>query len=76
MCATKACVKQDFPLHVSLWFPLKFKVFFCSILVEWCLIILKRENEVENQNINSDKHLNKESEIQLSYKAEMDAMEN
>ena len=49
---------------------------FCSILIEWCLIILQRENEVKNHNINPDKHLNKESEIQISQKAEMDTLEN
>lgn len=49
---------------------------FCSILIEWCLIILQRENEVEKHNINPDEHLNKESEVQISQKAEMDALEN
>lgn len=49
---------------------------FCSILIEWCLIILQRENEVEKHNINPDEHLNKESEVQISQKAEMDTLEN
>lgn len=50
--------------------------FFCSILIWQCLIILQRENEVENHHINRDQHLNKESEIQISQKAETDTLEN
>ncbi|XP_075353270.1 serine/threonine-protein kinase MARK1-like [Mycteria americana] len=34
------------------------------------------ENEIEKQNINPDKRLNRESEIQISQKAEMDTLEN
>lgn len=49
---------------------------FCSILIEWYLIILQRENEVEKHNINPDEHLNKESEVQISQKAEMNTLEN
>ncbi|KAM6407388.1 hormonally up-regulated neu tumor-associated kinase homolog A-like [Pluvialis apricaria] len=37
---------------------------------------IQRENEVEKPNINPDEHLNKESEIQISKKAEMDTLEN
>lgn len=49
---------------------------FCSILIEWCLKILQRENDIEKHSINPDKHLNKESEILISQKAEMDTLEN
>lgn len=48
----------------------------CSILIECCPIILQRENEVKNHSVNPDKHLNEESEIQISQKAEMDTLEN
>lgn len=48
----------------------------CSILIECCPIILQKENEVKNHNVNPDKHLNEESEIQISQKAEMDILEN
>ncbi|GAB0186217.1 hormonally up-regulated neu tumor-associated kinase A-like [Grus japonensis] len=57
-------------------------------MASYCLLLKKllryqkdrkraqRENEVEKHNINPDKHLNKESEIQISQKAEMDALDN
>ncbi|KAM9240266.1 serine/threonine-protein kinase MARK1-like [Leptosomus discolor] len=57
-------------------------------MASYCLLLKKllryqkdrkraqRENEVEKHNINPDKHLNKESEIQISQKAEMDTLEN
>jgi len=46
------------------------------MLIERCLIILQRGNEIENHNINPDKHLNMESEIQISQKTVMDTLEN
>uniref|UniRef100_A0A8C8BQZ7 non-specific serine/threonine protein kinase n=1 Tax=Otus sunia TaxID=257818 RepID=A0A8C8BQZ7_9STRI len=57
-------------------------------MASYCLLLKKllryqkdrkraqRENEVEKHNINSDKHLNKEPEIQISQKAEMDTLED
>ncbi|XP_027554111.1 hormonally up-regulated neu tumor-associated kinase homolog A-like [Neopelma chrysocephalum] len=36
----------------------------------------QRENEIEEHSINPDKQLNKESEIKIFQKAEMDALEN
>ncbi|KAM6085206.1 uncharacterized protein LJ206_006976 [Theristicus caerulescens] len=57
-------------------------------MASYCLLLKKllryqkdrkraqRENEVEKHNINPDKHLNKESEIQIFQKAEMDTLEN
>ncbi|KAM6273234.1 serine/threonine-protein kinase MARK1-like [Spheniscus humboldti] len=37
---------------------------------------LQKENEVEKHDMNPDKHLSKESEIQISQKAEMDTLES
>ncbi|XP_052639705.1 hormonally up-regulated neu tumor-associated kinase homolog A-like [Harpia harpyja] len=57
-------------------------------MASYCLLLKKllryqkdckraqRENEVKNHNVNPDKHLNEESEIQISQKAEMDTLEN
>ncbi|KAM6138216.1 hormonally up-regulated neu tumor-associated kinase homolog A-like [Phoenicopterus ruber ruber] len=57
-------------------------------MASYCLLLKKllryqkdrkraqRENEVKTHNINPDKHLNKESEIQISQKAERDTLEN
>lgn len=48
---------------------------FCPILIEWYLKILQRENVIEKHSINPDKHLNKESKILISQKAEMDTLD-
>ncbi|XP_074435474.1 hormonally up-regulated neu tumor-associated kinase-like [Larus michahellis] len=57
-------------------------------MASYCLLLKKllryqkdhkraqRENEVEKHNINPDEYLNKQSEIQISQKAEMDTPEN
>ncbi|KAM9267663.1 uncharacterized protein FYN16_005677 [Cariama cristata] len=57
-------------------------------MASYCLLLKKllryqkdhkraqRENEVEKPSINTEKHLNKESEIQTSQKVEMDTLEN
>ncbi|XP_032858531.2 hormonally up-regulated neu tumor-associated kinase homolog A-like [Tyto alba] len=57
-------------------------------MASYCLLLKKllryqkdrkraqRENEVEKHSINPDKHLNKESEIQISQKAEMGTLED
>lgn len=37
---------------------------------------MQKENEVEKHDMNPDKHLSKESEIQISQKAEMDTLES
>lgn len=51
-------------------------MFFCSILIECCLIILQRESTREKYNINPNKHVNGESEIPISQQAAMDTLEN
>ncbi|XP_069661387.1 uncharacterized protein [Haliaeetus albicilla] len=57
-------------------------------MASYCLLLKKllryqkdrkraqRENEVKNHIVNPDKHLNEESEIQISQKAEIDTLEN
>ncbi|EOB06106.1 Hormonally up-regulated neu tumor-associated kinase [Anas platyrhynchos] len=59
-----------------------------SAMASYCLLMKKllrhqkgqkraeRENDIEKHSINPDKHLNKESEILISQKAEMDTLEN
>lgn len=49
---------------------------FCSLQVKRCLIILQREYEAEKRSINPDKQLNKESETEISQKADTDTLEN
>lgn len=51
-------------------------MFFCSILIELCLIILQRESTAEKHNINPNKHVNGESEIPISQQDEKDTLEN
>ncbi|XP_051469640.1 hormonally up-regulated neu tumor-associated kinase-like [Apus apus] len=60
----------------------------CAAMASYCLLLKKllryqkdckraqRENEVEKRDINLDKCLNKESEIQISQKSEMDTLDN